>query len=193
MLVNSHHRLGHRASRIAKPTSKFKCKISPLYQGRAHPGLYNQGLDKLSKRQLLTGLTWPVNHGQIISKMRLSWNCKTHRCRATAMAGLSSCRAGVREVWDDPRLTIQAVIWVERGDQNCHENSDTLLCHSLGEAAWPQLQMCHWRCCGTKTRRVCTVRLVARSPTPQSCVGVRCCCVAVLSLLCSKCDPDEML
>lgn len=47
------------------------------------------------------------------------------------MAGLSSC--GV----DDPRFTSQAVIWVERGDQNCHKNTDMLLCRSGGNCVAP--------------------------------------------------------
>lgn len=141
-------------------SSVNQCKISSLYQCRAHPGLHRQGLDKLSKHQLLTGLTWPCKalQNEIILELQTSqmW-CHCHG-RAQQL------HSGARGVWDDPRFTIQ----VERGDQSCHENSDTLLCHSLGAAVWPQFQMCHWRCCGTKTRRVCSVRLVARSPTPQS-------------------------
>lgn len=45
--------------------------------------------------------------------------------------------SGVRGDWDDPRLTSQAVIWVERGDQSCYKNTDMLLCHSLGELCGP--------------------------------------------------------
>lgn len=43
----------------------------------------------------------------------------------------------VRRVWDDPRLTTQAVIWVEGGDQSCHKNTDTVLWSVWGKLYGP--------------------------------------------------------
>lgn len=89
------------------------------------------------------------------------------------MAGLSSSSmvAGrVEKGSADPRLPIKAVIWVERGDQSGHKNTNKLLYHSLGKDVWVWLWVC-CRCCGTKARRVCTIRLVATNHTSPSCVG----------------------
>lgn len=71
----------------------------------------------------------------------------------------------------DPRLPVQAVIWVEGGDQSCHKNTNKLLYHGLGEDVWAWLWVWCGRCCDTKTRRVCTIRLVATGRTSPSCVG----------------------
>ena len=46
---------------------------------------------------------------------------------------------GVEKGSADPKLPIQAVIWVERGDQNHHKNTNKLLYHSLGEDVWAWL------------------------------------------------------
>jgi len=78
---------------------------------------------------------------------------------------------GVKKGFGDPRTPFQAVIWDERGDQSSDKNTNKLLYCSLREDVWVWWGVCCCKSLGTKTRRVCTVRLVATSCASPSSFG----------------------
>lgn len=92
----------------------------------------------------------------------------------------------------DPRLPIEAVIWVERRDQNGHKSTNKLLYHSLGK------RYGHGCGCGVvgavapRPEGFAPSDLLQHVAHPRRVLEVRCCSVAVLSTVCFECDPNEI-